>query len=128
MKRIFYLITILLITIPQLFLFSDDNNWITTEFGSFKIERFWEETLGDYNCTYTLVTYRNTTNKTYNKYVTIRATIYDFNNGMINTNTRSFYVNEYGPIKTEFEGILKIPVECEKGQANSVSVRIDKAR
>jgi hypothetical protein len=101
--------------------------WTKTEFGSVKIERFWEETVGNYTCSYTIVTYKNTTQRTFTKNVTIRATVYDSQQKMVDTNTRSFFAHEYGPIKPGFEGTVKIPIDCAKGQAKSVSVKIDNA-
>ena len=101
--------------------------WIQTSHGSYKIERFWEETTGDYTCSYTLVSYRNTTNKTFSKLVSIKAIVYDTNNKMLNMNTRSFFAYEYGSIIPGFEGVVKIPVECERGKASTVSVSIEKA-
>lgn len=128
MKRIFWIIGLIVFLNHSLILFSGQEEWKETEFGSFKIERFWEETVGDYTCTYTLVSYKNTTDKIFNEKVTIRATIYDSQKKMIDTNTRSFFAHEYGPIRPGFEGTVKIPIECAKGQAKSVSVRIDSAK
>lgn len=102
-------------------------DWTKTSFGSFNIERFWEETHGEYTCTYTLVSYKNTTEKTFEEKVTIRATIYDSQENMIDTNTRSFFAHEYGPIEPGFEGTVKIPIPCKEGQAKFVKVGIDSA-
>jgi hypothetical protein len=126
MKKICFLVASFLFLIPNLLLFAGD--WKDTEFGSFKIERFWEETVGDYTCSYTLVTYRNTTKKTFSGGVTIRATVYDSNKNMVDSNTRSLFALEYGTIKPGFEGIVKIPIDCNPGKAHSVSVKIDSAR
>ena len=123
-----------IVVLLALFLFSgllaqgeEENKWVETENGSFKIERFWEETVGDYTCTYTIVRYKNTTNKTFKNQVEIEATVYDAKDKVVNMNTRSFFAYEYGPIKPGFEGTVKIPLECKKGQGKSVSVRISKA-
>ncbi|OGP62751.1 MAG: hypothetical protein A2170_10065 [Deltaproteobacteria bacterium RBG_13_53_10] len=107
---------------------AQDAEWTKTELGSFRVERFWEETLGDYTWATTIVTYKNTTKKTFTKNVTLRATIYDSQKKMVDTTTRSFFVFEYGPIKPDFEGTLKFEMGCAKGKAKSVSVRIDNAR
>lgn len=98
------------------------------EVGTFKVERFWEETVGDYTCSYTIVSYRNTTQRTFTKNVTIQATLYDSQKNVVNTNTRSFFAFEVGPIGPGFEGTVKIPIDCAKGQASSVSVKIESAR
>lgn len=127
MKKVCLFVAFLIFFGLGAILFAGQDEWTRTEFGSFKIERFWEETLGNYTCSYTIVTYRNTTQKTFDKNVTIRATVYDSQKKVVDTNTRSFFVHEYGPIKPGFEGTLKIPVECAKGQAKSVSVKIDNA-
>ena len=103
------------------------DGWTKTDSGSFKIERFWEETVGQYTCTYTLISYKNTSQKTFNKNVTFRATIFDSKENMIDTNTRSFFAHEYGPIKPGFEGTLKIPIDCSPGRAKSASAKIDNA-
>jgi hypothetical protein len=102
--------------------------WTKTESGSFKIDRFWEETVGQYTCSYTIVSYKNTTNKTFTAQVSIQATVYDAQKNVVDMNTRSFFAHEYGPIKPGFEGTVKIPVECAAGQAKSVSVKIDRAQ
>jgi hypothetical protein len=103
------------------------DDWHSTERGSFKIERFWEETVGDYTCSYTIVSYRNTTSRTFESQVTIQAAVYDAQDKMVDTNERSFFAHEHGPIGPGFEGTVKIPVECSPNQAKSVSVKITKA-
>jgi hypothetical protein len=127
MKNICFLVALLISFGQGTVLFAQENAWIKSEFGSFKVERFWEETVGNYTCSYTIVTYRNTTQKTFEANVTIRASVYDSQKRMVDTNTRSFFAHEHGPIKPGFEGTVKIPVECDKGQAKSVSVKIDSA-
>jgi hypothetical protein len=121
------LVTPFLFLILNVLFSAESKDWIKTEFGSYRIDRFWEETVGDYTCSYTIVSYKNTTEKTFTRQVTIRATVYDTRENVIDTNTRSFFSYEYGPIKPGFEGTVKIPVECKKGQAKSVSVKIDNA-
>jgi len=127
MKKACYLVAFLIFFGLGATLFAGQDEWTKTEFGSFKVERFWEETVGDYTCSYTIVTYRNTTQKTFDKNVTIRATVYDSQKKVVDTNTRSLFAHEYGPIKPGFEGTVKIPIECARGQAKSVSVKIDNA-
>jgi hypothetical protein len=101
---------------------------MTQEVGTFKIERFWEETVGQYTCSYTIVSYRNTTQRTFTKNVTIQATVYDSQKNVVDTGERSFFAFEVGPIGPGFEGTVKIPIDCAKGQASSVSVKIESAR
>jgi hypothetical protein len=128
MKKVCFFVAFIIFIGLGTILFSGQDDWTRTEFGSFKIERFWEETVGDYTCSYAIVTYKNTTQKTFDENVTIRATVYDSQKRVVDTNTRSFFAHEYGPIKPGFEGTVKIPVECAKGQAKSVSAKIDNAR
>lgn len=97
-------------------------------YGKYTVERFWEDTTGDYTCAYTIVSYKNTTSRTFTSAVTIRATIYDAEGQVIDTNDRSFFAHEYGPIRPGFEGTVKIPIECRRGQAKSVKVRIESAQ
>lgn len=128
MKKIFYLVTPFLFLTLNVLFSAESKDWIKTEYGSYRIDRFWEETVGNYTCSYTIVSYKNTTAKTFESQVTIRATIYDSQKNVIDTNTRSFFAHEYGPIKPGFEGTVKIPIECKKDEAKSVSVKIDNAR
>lgn len=57
--------------------------------------------------------------RTFTKNVTIRASVYDSQKRMVDTNTRSLFAHEYAPIKPGFEGTVKIPIECARGQAKS---------
>lgn len=122
-KIIFILIVIFVFT--QLLIAGD---FIDTEYGSIKIERVWKEKLAEYINTYVLITYRNTTNRTFNHSLTIRANIYDASGNFINTNSRSFNVFEHGPITPGFEGILQIPIKDTTGKAQSVKVYIESAQ
>ncbi len=105
----------------------NDEGWTSTKLGSLKIDRFWEESFSNYNVVYVLVTYRNTTERTFSRAVTIRATILDGSRSKIDTNSRSFFSFEHGPIGPGFEGDVKIPIECAKGVAKYVSVAIETA-
>lgn len=127
MKKICFSAAVFLFLTHNLLFPAEGQNWQKTAYGSIRIDRFWEETVGDYTCSYTIVSYKNTTERTFSSQVTIRATIYDSKENVIDTNTRSFFAHEHGPIKPGFEGTLKIPIECNKGQAKSVTVKIDKA-
>jgi len=73
---------------------------------SLKFDRFWEE----HDFGYALVTYTNNTKATFNTGVTIKCIAIGKNGAKINTNRRSFYAHEYGPIKPGFSGTLKIPI------------------
>jgi len=99
-----------------------EKKWNETEFGAFRIEKFWEENIGGYNCTYTIVTYRNSTSKTFNQ-IEIKATVIDKNDDILNTNTRSFFGYEQ-IVSPGFEDTVKIPVETEPGKAASVKVKL----
>jgi hypothetical protein len=101
--------------------------WTKTPSGSYKIERVWDETLGDYTFANAIATYRNTTDRTFEKAVTLKATFYDKSGGIIDTCVRSFFCFETGPIKPGFEDSIKFEIECTKGQLKSASVKITKA-
>lgn len=100
-----------------------EKKWNETEFGAFRIEKFWEENIGGYNCTYTIVTYRNSTTKTFNQ-IEIKAMVLDKNDDILNMNTRSFFNHTVGEISPGFEDNVKIPVETEPGKAVSVRVKL----
>jgi hypothetical protein len=92
--------------------------------GTAKLERSWQES----GYVYALVSYRNDTEQTFGSGVTIKAIIYDATGGMIDTNERSFFAYEHGPITPGFEGTVKIPIACPTGNAKSVKVLIETAR
>ena len=119
--RLFLVLAVLIFSIEPLNAKSDE--WTETEVGSFKIEKFWEESNGGYTCTYTIVTYWNSTNKTF-KVVEVKATALDKNGKVIDTNTRSFFEHDVGPIKPGFKDSVKIPIETEPDEAKNVSVGI----
>ena len=76
------------------------------------IENTWHE----YSSTYVVVSYINKTNKTFNNAVTIKCAILDSKNNIINTNSRTFFNHEYGPIKPGFQNSLKIPISDVENQ------------
>lgn len=80
------------------------NSWVSTSFGSYRVERMWED--GGY--TYVLVSYRNTTSRTFNDTVTLTALLYDANGQMLDMEDEPFYAFENGPMSPGFEGTLKI--------------------
>lgn len=81
-------------------------SWTETPFGAYKVERKWEES----TYTYILVSYRNTTNRTFSSMVTLTAILYDANNQMLDLDDRSLFVSDSGPISPGFEGTVKISV------------------
>lgn len=101
--------------------------WTNTPSGSFKIERVWEETLGQNTFANAIVTYKNTTSKTFTKAVTIKGTFLDKADGVIDICERSFFCFEIGPIKPGFEDSVKLEIDCRKGQLKSISVKIARA-
>lgn len=104
------------------------DGWTNTASGSFKIERVWEETVGQNTFAYAIVTYKNTTPKTFKKVVTIKGTFLDKSGGVIDTCSRSFFCFEIGPIPPGFEDSVKLAIDCGKGQLGSVIVKIAMAQ
>jgi hypothetical protein len=76
------------------------------ERGTIKIEKVWSQ--GNYG--YALVYYTNNTDKTFDRII-IKCTALDSNGQKINSNRRSFFAHEHGPIHPDFEGRIKVPVE-----------------
>ena len=83
---------------------NSDNSWTSTPFGSYRVERMWEEG----SLTNVLVSYRNTTSTTFNHLVTLTALLYDADDHMLDMNDRSFFASDKGPIVPGFEGTVKI--------------------
>jgi hypothetical protein len=83
--------------------------------GKLTIDRAWAEDIGGYRCSYALVTWENTTQKTF-VVVTIQAIAFDSVGRKINGNQRSFFAHERGPIAPGFKGTVKIPVEIGGSQ------------
>jgi hypothetical protein len=94
------------------------SNWVSTSFGSYRVERLWQE--GSF--TYALVSYRNTTSRTFKDRVTITALFYDANNRMLDMEDKSLYASENGPMAPSFESTVKIMSTC--AGAKRVEVRI----
>ncbi|MDP2791609.1 MAG: hypothetical protein Q8O15_07635 [Rectinemataceae bacterium] len=94
-----------------------DKPWTKTELGSYRIERVWVE----YDTTYALVSYRNTTEQTFKSKVSIKVFLYDKEKNMLDTNSRSFFAFERGPITPGFEDTVKVPVT---GVTNSVYIQV----
>jgi len=110
------------------FAMAGDAEWTKTESGSFRIDRLWEETLGQNTFATAIVTYKNTTSKTFEKVVTIKGTFLDKSDGVIDICERSFFCFEVGPIPPGFEDSIKLEINCGKGQLRSVSVKIARAQ
>lgn len=123
MKKI--LVCVLFLFLATMVLGGD---WVQTPLGSYKVENYYPETLGDWDAYIFLVSYKNTTSKQFRKYVTIRAAVYDKNENMLAMRDRSFFAHEYGTIKQGFTGTLEIPVPCETAKAEYWGVKILKAQ
>ncbi len=79
-------------------------SWVSTSFGSYCVERMWE----DSGYTYVLVSYRNTTSRAFDDTVTITALLYDANNRMLDMEDETLYAFTNGPMSPGFEGTVKI--------------------
>jgi len=93
-------------------------DWISTPSGSYRVERLWQE--GSF--TYALVSYRNTTSRTFKDTITITALFYDANNRMLDMQDGNLYAFKNGPMSSDFEGTVKIMSSCTG--AKRVEVRI----
>ena len=93
-------------------------DWVSTPSGSYRVERLWQE--GSF--TYALVSYRNTTSRTFKDTITITALFYDTNNRMLDMEDKSLYASENGPMAPSFESTVKIMSTCTG--AKRVEVRI----
>jgi len=93
-------------------------DWVSTPSGSYRVERLWQE--GSF--TYALVSYRNTTGRTFKDTITITALFYDANNRMLDMEDKSLYASENGPMAPSFESTVKIMSTCTG--AKRVEVRI----
>jgi len=97
---------------------NSNTDWISTTSGSYRVERLWQEG----SLTYALVSYRNTTSRTFKDRVTITALFYDANNRMLDMEDKSLYASENGPMAPSFESTVKIMSTC--AGAKRVEVRI----
>jgi len=97
--------------------------------GTLKLERAWETGEGTRFATgYALVSYENTTNRTFQQAVTIRCDALDTGGGKIGTNTRSFFVFKHGPIQPGFRGTEEIPINTDGTDFTKMSCWIESAR
>lgn len=83
--------------------------------GKLVVDRAWAEDVGGYRCSYALISWSNSTDRTF-QVVTIQAVAYDPAGGKINANERSFFAHSLGPIQPGFQGTLKIPVELGQSE------------
>ena len=79
--------------------------------GELTIDRVWTSSTGNYG--YALVTYVNTSGKTFERAVTIQCVAYDTSGRKINMNKRSFFAREHGAMGPGFEGTIKVPVQID---------------
>ena len=93
-------------------------DWVSTPSGSYRVERLWQE--GSF--TYALVSYRNTTSRTFKDTITITALFYDANNRMLDMQDENLYAFKNGPMAPSFESTVKIMSTCTG--AKRVEVRI----
>jgi len=91
------------------------------------VDRAWAETAGNYHCSYALITWQNKTGATFRS-VTIQAIAYDPSGNKINTNQRSFFAHEHGPIGPGFRGTLKIPVELQNKEFSKMECSVSSVR
>jgi len=92
------------------------------------IDRVWSSNEGtEYAIGYALITFKNTTEETFKNQVTIQCTAIGYNGKKINSNERSFFAFERGPIKPGFEGTLKVPVELYGRRMKSMSCAVTTA-
>lgn len=95
--------------------------WPVTAMAEVTIQNNWHEN----GTTYAVVEYRNTSNKTYSNAVTIRCNTISADGKTINTNTRSFFKHEYGPIAPGFSGTVKVPIS-DAGNKKAVNITCTK--
>jgi len=105
-----------LLTIVFVSLLVAANNVIA---GSLKIDRIWVE----HDYAYALVSYKNDSDKTFKRFVTVECTAIDPQGNKININKRSFFSHDYGPIVPGFEGTVKIPIRLNEKTLKSVECR-----
>lgn len=79
---------------------------------SIEVQNVWHE----YGTTYILVKYTNETDRVFNNAVSIKCATIDRSRKIINTNERSFFAHEYGPIGPGFSNSVKIPVNDIEGK------------
>lgn len=89
----------------------------SVSFPSITVQNTWSE----HGTTYAVVQYKNESSKTFNSLVTIRCNTVAGDGSIINTNTRSFFNFEHGPIKPGFTGIVKVPIN-DAGNKKAVKV------
>lgn len=96
-----------------------------TSRGTLKVDRVWEE---DHDYAYALASYHNDGSATFRAGVTVRCDALGDGGRKINTNTRSFFAHEHGPITPGFTGTVKVPVQLNGATLKSMSCWIESAR
>ena len=92
--------------------------------GSIKITGFWLKKYRDYNLANILVSYKNTTKKTFKQGVILEGIIYDDEGFLINSSEKIFSTDKYGDIKPGFEESILISVEYENIEPERCDVEI----
>lgn len=95
------------------------------DYGTLKIDRVRGP---EHDTGYALVTYRNTTPRTFRAAVTIRCNALDSAGRKVATNARSFFVHDVGPIAPGFEGTREIPVRLNGAPFASMQCLVESAR
>ena len=74
---------------------------------------------GDFG--YALVTYANTTGKTFNTAVTIKCVAMGKNKKNLGVNEASFFTHQHGPIKPGFSDTIEIPFQLNGAKMKSAN-------
>ena len=81
-----------------------------------EVDRIWSE--GNFG--YALVTYANTTGKTFNTAVTIKCVAMGKNKKKLGVNEGSLFTHQHGPIKPGFSDTVEIPFQLNGAKMKSV--------
>ena len=103
---------------------SDENYKLVEGKGAIKITGFWLKKYREYNLANILVSYKNTTKKTFKQGVTLEGIIYDDEGFLINSSEKIFSTDKYGNIKPGFEESILISVEYENIEPERCDVEI----
>lgn len=85
-------------------------DWRETPYGDIRLERSTFEGNSSYHFVKLIVQYRNTTDRTFTA-VRITGTVFDGDERVIGTNSRSWFEHVDGPIYPGFIGVQEIPIE-----------------
>ncbi|MBN2566095.1 MAG: hypothetical protein JXB46_10335, partial [Candidatus Eisenbacteria bacterium] len=103
------------------------DGWNMTDNGAYRIERSWEETIATHTVTHTLISYKNTTQRTFATAVRLKVAVYDQSGRLIGTNTRCLFASDRGAMTPGFVGDIEIPVVADGGATRSIGVAIEAA-